>query len=92
MASPNPPEFDLSKLGIDVSKMRPTPGVNPFAGTREEAIADSADRITEFQKAHPDVDVKAAIVEPTVNFYYDMKVDHPSYTHSNQNKSAWQRK
>ena len=42
--------------------------------TREQAISESVKRSTEFQKLHPDVDWKGAVIEPTINFTFDLKV------------------
>ncbi|KAM7206063.1 hypothetical protein V8F20_002845 [Naviculisporaceae sp. PSN 640] len=82
MADPKTSDFDPTKLNLDMSKIRPTPGANPFTETRKEAIASWAARLDEFQKANPDVDFKGAVVEPTVNIYYDMKerLDPETYT------------
>ncbi|RYP63565.1 hypothetical protein DL769_006920 [Monosporascus sp. CRB-8-3] len=49
-------------------------GMAPLASTREQSIADSVKSIDEFQKAFPDIDWKGAVIEPTVNMAFDLKV------------------
>ena len=49
-------------------------GMAPLAETREQSIADSVTRSQPFQKLYPDVDIKAALIEPTINFTFDIQV------------------
>ncbi|RYO96469.1 hypothetical protein DL765_011558 [Monosporascus sp. GIB2] len=55
--------------------MNPLPqgGMAPFASTREQSIADSVKRSEQFQKAFPNIDWRGAVIEPTVNMYFDLK-------------------
>ena len=45
-------------------------------GTREENISDWAkrDEVAAIKKQHPDVDFKGVVIEPTVNFVFDLQV------------------
>lgn len=45
-------------------------------GTRQENISDWAKReeVAEIKKQHPDVDFKGDVIEPTVNFVFDVQV------------------
>merc|ERR1712000_469542 len=44
-------------------------------GTREENISDWAkrDEVAAIKKQHPDVDFKGVVIEPTVNFVFDLQ-------------------
>jgi hypothetical protein len=46
----------------------------PLAQTREQSLADSARSGAEFQQQFPDIDVKKALIEPIINFVFNMQV------------------
>jgi len=53
-------------------------GIAPLAQTREQSIADSIKSSTDFQNQFPAIDVKKALIEPIINFVFDMQVSKPS--------------
>lgn len=52
----------------------PTGGMAPLSATREQSIADSVTSTADLQKSHPHIDWKGAVIEPTVNMAFDLKV------------------
>ncbi|KAK3896417.1 hypothetical protein C8A05DRAFT_20602 [Staphylotrichum tortipilum] len=46
----------------------------PLAATREQSIADSVASTAALRTAFPDIDFKTAVIEPTVNMAFDVKV------------------
>jgi hypothetical protein len=56
-------------------QIKPTiSGMAPLAQTREQSIADSIKSSTDFQNQFPDIDVKKSLIEPIINFTFDMQV------------------
>jgi hypothetical protein len=49
-------------------------GMAPLAQTREQSIADSIKSSTDFQNQFQDIDVKKSLIEPIINFAFDMQV------------------
>ena len=66
----------------DQGETKTTPAVSgmaPLAQTREQSIVDSVKSSVEFQKQFPDIDVKGAFIEPTINFVFDMQVSNNTF-------------
>jgi hypothetical protein len=49
-------------------------GMAPLAQTREQSIADSIKSSVNFQQQFPYIDVEKALIEPIINFTFDMQV------------------
>lgn len=45
-----------------------------YEKTREQSISDFEAQTKDLQKEHPDIDFKAAVIEPTMNLMFDIKV------------------
>lgn len=50
--------------------------------TREQSIADFIERTKGIQEEHPEVDFTTAVIEPTMNLTYDIRVSPKEYNHS----------
>ncbi len=65
-----------SNANTTTLNFNPGPGNSmvPLSVTREQSIADSVTSTSAIQAAFPDIDFKTAVIEPTVNMAFDLKV------------------